>query len=67
MKLGDFKIKQNMQYGANKLLQALTYPFSQVIRAVRRKLNPNGFVNAVVNDVRKQMNEHHSGKAILHQ
>ena len=57
MKSGNFKIKQNMQYGANKLMQAIIYPFNQALRAIKRKLNPNGFVNAVVNDVRKQMND----------
>ena len=57
MKLGDFKLKQNIQYGANKLYQAVTYPFNQVIRAVKRKLNPSGFINTVVSDVRKQMSD----------
>lgn len=57
MRLSDFKFKKNMQYAAAKLSQILIYPFSQTIRKIKRKLNPNGFVEAVVTDVRKEINE----------
>lgn len=57
MRLSDFKFKKNMQYAAAKLSQILVYPFSQTIRKIKRKLNPNGFVEAVVMDVRKEINE----------
>ena len=54
---GNWNIKQNIQYGATKLLQAMTYPFTQFGRKVKRKLNLNGVVNTVVRDVRTGVDE----------
>ena len=44
MSLGGFNFKQNIQYGAAKILQVFTYPFSQFYRFVTRKLSINTFL-----------------------
>ena len=56
MSLGGFNFKQNIQYGAAKILQVFTYPFSQFYRFVTRKLSINTFLDTVTSDVRRKMN-----------